>query len=56
MAVKVMEEEHIKAIITRSGVQWPKINVKRPVALKEKVHTKVKEQLEEFEQNKEVET
>lgn len=51
MAVKVVEEEHIEAITTHSGVQLPEINVKRPAATQEKVPTTVEEKLEESDQN-----
>ncbi|XP_022893971.1 uncharacterized protein LOC111408445 [Olea europaea var. sylvestris] len=48
-------KEHCKAITVCSGIQLPKINVRRPVATQENVPTTVEEHSEESEQNKEQE-
>lgn len=56
MTVKVVREEQTKGITTRSGVQLLEINTKRSVAIKENAHTTIKEQLDEFEQNKKIKT
>ncbi|XP_022867336.1 uncharacterized protein LOC111387049 [Olea europaea var. sylvestris] len=50
MAVKIVENEEVGAIITRSGIQLPKITVERWVKVNEKVPSIDEEQVDKSEQ------
>lgn len=47
--MKVVQKEKIEVISTHNGIRLLEINVNRLVATKEKIHTTVEKQLDEFE-------